>query len=403
MNESPNNGWHFAFLNAGHFLDHYFLLIFATVAALSLADAWHLSYAQLIPYATPGFVAFGLCALPAGVLADKWSREGMMLVFFTGIGISSMGCALAQTPGQLGGGLFAVGVFAAIYHPVGIAMVIEGRRQTGIALAVNGIFGNLGVACAALVTGFILDLSGWRAAFFVPGVVCVLVGLAYGVFLCARGRKPTPGDEFIGTANAGQSVGFDVPMRQVFAVMFLTTALGGLLFQSTTFSLPKLFDERLGDIASSATQIGGYAFFVFTIAAFGQLAVGYFLDRYPLRNVFMLVTAIQVALALAMHSAFGVPAVVVCVALMLVVFGQIPINDVLVGRITRSEWRSRVLACRYIVTFSVMAGTIPLVGWVHQNRGFGDLFFLLASAAFASFLATLFIPGRIRPLAHAKA
>ena len=51
---------HFLFLNIGHFLDHFFLLIFATASALSLATEWQLSYGQLIPYSTAGFIAFGL-------------------------------------------------------------------------------------------------------------------------------------------------------------------------------------------------------------------------------------------------------------------------------------------------------------------------------------------------------
>jgi hypothetical protein len=40
----------FLFLNAGHFLDHLFLLIFATAAALRLTREWRLSYSELIPY-----------------------------------------------------------------------------------------------------------------------------------------------------------------------------------------------------------------------------------------------------------------------------------------------------------------------------------------------------------------
>ena len=70
---------YFLFLNIGHFLDHFFLLIFATAAALSLATEWQLSYGQLIPYSTAGFISFGLFSLPSGWVADRWSREGMIL------------------------------------------------------------------------------------------------------------------------------------------------------------------------------------------------------------------------------------------------------------------------------------------------------------------------------------
>ena len=110
-----------------------------------------MTYAELIPYATPGFIMYAVCSIPAGWIADKWSREGMMAIFFIGIGAASMLTAIAQSPLQIGFGLFAIGCFAAIYHPVGLAMVVHGRIKTGVPLAVNGIFGNMGVASAALI------------------------------------------------------------------------------------------------------------------------------------------------------------------------------------------------------------------------------------------------------------
>ena len=128
----------FLFLNVGHFFDHLIILIFSAVAALALAREWGMGYAQLIPYATPGFVAFGLFAVPAGWLADKWSREGMMLVFFLGIGTAALLTALADTPVQIGLGLIAIGMVGAIYHPVVLAMVGQGRVEHGSASAVRG-------------------------------------------------------------------------------------------------------------------------------------------------------------------------------------------------------------------------------------------------------------------------
>ena len=172
----------FLFINIGHFFDHLILLVFATVAALVLVHEWGLSYSELIPYATPGLIAFGVGALPAGWIADKWSREAMMVVFFIGLGVAAAATAFAETPLQIGVGLFLIGLFAAIYHPVGLAMVVEGRRRTGVPLAVNGVFGNMGVACAALLTGWLIDVAGWRAAFAEPGAVCITVGRAYAIF-----------------------------------------------------------------------------------------------------------------------------------------------------------------------------------------------------------------------------
>jgi MFS family permease len=176
----------FLYLNVGHFLDHLFMLIFASVAALRLNSEWGMSYAELVPYATPGFIAFGLCAILAGWIADKWSREGMIVIFFIGIGLSSILAGMSSGPLQIAASLTLVGVFAAIYHPVGLAIVVHDRQRTGIPLAINGIFGNMGVASAALLTGFMIDNAGWRSAFYVPGIISILLGK----FQARRARRP---------------------------------------------------------------------------------------------------------------------------------------------------------------------------------------------------------------------
>ena len=384
----------FLFLNVGHFLDHLFMLLFATVAALRLAEEWGMSYAALIPYATPGFVAFGICAIPAGWIADKWSREGMMIIFFLGIGASSIATALAGSPIEIAAGLFAIGVFAAIYHPVGLAMVVHGRKKTGMPLAINGVFGNLGVAAAALLTGYLIDTGGWRNAFVLPGVVSIGLGVAYAVFVWSgRASRAASGAAAKKAAAGGGASSIErATFVRVLSIIVFTTAIGGLIFQSTTFALPKIFDERLTEIAASATAVGGYAFLVFAVAALAQLVVGYLVDRHSVRTVFGFVAALQAVFFAIMYQLTGVPALIVAIAFMLVVFGQIPINDVLVGRITRSEWRSRVYALRYIVTFSVMASTLPLIAGIHASWGFSALFVVMAVAASAIFTAVLVLP-----------
>ena len=384
----------FLFLNVGHFLDHLFMLIFATVAALRLAEEWGMSYAGLIPYATPGFVAFGICAIPAGWIADKWSREGMMIIFFFGIGASSIATALAGSPLEIAAGLFAIGVFAAIYHPVGLAMVVHGRKKTGMPLAINGVFGNLGVAAAALLTGYLIDTGGWRNAFVLPGVISIGLGVAYAVFAWSgRASRDSGAAAAKKAAAGGGASSIDrATFVRVLSVIVFTTAIGGLIFQSTTFALPKIFDERLTEIAASATAVGGYAFLVFAVAALAQLVVGYLVDRHSVRTVFGFVACLQAVFFAVMYQLTGVPALIVAIAFMLVVFGQIPINDVLVGRITKSEWRSRVYALRYIVTFSVMASTLPLIAGIHASWGFSALFVVMAVAASAIFAAVMVLP-----------
>ena len=327
---------HFLVLNIGHFLDHFFMLIFATVAALRLSEEWGMSYGELIPYATPGFVAFGICAIPAGWIADKWSREGMMIIFFLGIGASSTATALADTPLQIALGLLAIGVFAAIYHPVGLAMVVHGRQKTGIPLAVNGIYGNLGVASAALLTGYFIDTGGWRHAFVLPGVATICLGTAYAAFLwtgrCTRttnapGRQETSKLSLVETPSIRRGM-----FRRVLSIIVFTTAVGGLTFQSTTFALPKIFDERLDAFAGTATAVGGYAFLVFAVAAFAQLVVGYLVDRHSLRTVFIFVAGTQAVMFATMMQLTGVAALAVAVAFMLAVFGPPLLTVALLAR-----------------------------------------------------------------------
>ncbi|MCP4331919.1 MAG: MFS transporter [Gammaproteobacteria bacterium] len=387
----------FLYLNLGHFLDHLFMLVFATVAALHLGSEWELSYSELIPYATPGFIAFGVCALLAGWIADKWSREGMIVVFFIGIGISSIATGMANNLLQIAIGLTLIGVFAAIYHPVGLAMVVQDRDKTGMPLAINGVFGNLGVASAALLTGFLIDTAGWRSAFYLPGLVSIVLGVAYWVFIS---REPPLAAGPSSTAKPKPAAA-PLPKQtliRVFAIIFLTTAIGGLIFQSTTFALPRIFAERLSDFAGSATHVGWYAFLVFSLAAMAQLLIGYLVDHHSLRLVFATVALAQAVFFYLMTHLEGVAALVLAIAFMFVVFGQIPINDVLVGRMARSEWRSRAYALRYVVTFSVMASAVPLIGWLHANGGFSRLFSVLAVAAALIFCATLLLPGSSQSL-----
>ena len=391
----PRDRLNFAFLNIGHFLDHMFMLIFATVAALRLATEWGMSYAELIPYATPGFIAFGVASIPAGWIADKWSREGMLVVFFIGIGASSIAAALAVSPTEIAVGLFAMGVFAAIYHPVGLAMVVHGRRRTGLPLAINGVFGNLGIAVAALLTGYLIDTGDWRNAFVVPGAVSIGLGLAYAVFVWTGRVSHAParkGSAAAQTAPADAAPVDRATFKRVLAIIVIAAAVGGLLFQSTTFALPKVFDERLDEIALSATAVGGYAFLVFAVAALAQLVVGYLVDRHSLRTVFAFVAGLQAVFFALMYQLTGIAALVVSIAFMLVVFGQIPIIDVLVSRITRSGWRSRVYSIRYIVTFSVMAFTLPVIAGIHAYWGFGALFAVMAVAAIGTLAAVLTLP-----------
>jgi MFS family permease len=396
MEAQARDRLHFLLLNIGHFLDHLFTLIFATVAALALSREWGLGYADLVRYATPGFFAFGVFALPAGWLADRWSREGMMSVFFLGIGLAAIATAFARTPFEIATGLFVVGVFAAIYHPVGLAIVVQRWKGTGMRLAVNGVWGNLGVASAALISGYFIDHGGWRAAFVVPGIVSILIGFAYTALVWSEIVRPRPRAQGPKAATAAtSSPDLKALLLRVSAIVFLTTAVSSIVFQSTTFALPKVFDERLGGLSLSATLIGQLAFLVFAIGSIGQLIVGHYLDRLGPRSVFMTAAALQVVFFAAMPGLADWAALMCAVVFMLAAFGQIPINDYMIGRLAEGEYRARIYGVRYVVSFTVLAASLPLIAFVYERWGFDALFRVLAVSAAVILAAVAMLPRRL--------
>tara|TARA_B100000123_G_scaffold200835_1_gene150919 strand:+ start:402 stop:1565 length:1164 start_codon:yes stop_codon:yes gene_type:complete len=359
------------------------MLIFATVAALTLSAGWGMSYAELLPYGAPGFAAFALCSFPMGILADRWGRDHMMVVFFIGIGVSSILTGFAQTPMQLGAGLLLIGIFGSIYHPVGLAIVTGRWKHTGMRLAVNGVWGNIGVGCAALVTGVMIDLAGWRTAFFIPGIISILFAFPY--LLISRNVEELPP---VGGAAAAKPADYG-PLWRVLICVYMTAVLGSIVFQSTTVALPEIFEERLVGLATtisdtiasfelvSASVIGALAFLVFAAASLAQLVTGHMLDKWGARPTLALVTVVQTAALLLMPGLTDLAAFAVALGIMLGVFGQVPVSDFLIGTTASKISRSRAFGARYMVSFLAFSGALPLIAVVQSNWGFDGLFYVL--------------------------
>src|SRR6476660_10447073 len=225
------------FVNLAHFIDHYSMLIFAA-AVIVMGPALGMAYSELLPYATPGFVAFGAGSLITGWLGDRWSRRHMMVIFFIGIGVSMIAVGFVSTPLQLGAALLAIGLFASIYHPVGTAMIVSYADKLGREMGLNGVWGNLGVASSALVTGVVGQFLGWRFAFIVPGVITVGLGVAFAMLVAHEDRRGSK------QAAAQARVARDQMWRVVLALLLVVVAIS-TTFNAITVALPKLFAERL--------------------------------------------------------------------------------------------------------------------------------------------------------------
>ena len=389
-----NPGRVIGFVNAAHFIDHYSMLIFAA-AVIVMGPALGLSYSELLPSATPGFIAFGAGSLLTGWLGDRWSRRHMMVIFFVGIGAAMISVGLVQTQLQLGAALFAIGIFASIYHPVGTAMIVSYADQLGREMGLNGVFGNLGVASSALVTGVIGQYFGWRFAFIIPGVVTILIGIAFALSVVHEDRKGTK------QAAAQARVAKQDMWRVIVALLIVVIAIS-TTFNAVTVALPKLFAERLADLTRSPALLGVIAACVYVFGAMTQYTIGRLLDHYSLKTValplsFMLAPFLYLAASLS-----NLPLIVVSIGIVMGAFGQVTVNDAMVGKYTTEEWRSRAYAVRYFVGFTAAGASVGLVAWLYEQGGFVTMLRAFAGLCLLAIAAAIILPREIRtPAAQA--
>ena len=381
------------FLNVGHLADHLFMLIFAK-AAFSAGLAFGLAedgaYAEMIPYGIPSLVLFGACAPIAAHFADRWHRNGMIVVFFVGIGFSAILTSFSENPVEMGLGLALIGVFAAIYHPVGIAMVIEGGGNVGWRLGLNGVWGNMGVAGAPLVTGFILADYDWQLAFIIPGCVSILFGIGY-LGLILRGNAQSPEAALSKKAEVGFATGW----QRALISLAMVTAAGGFVFGAMTFLVPRLFEVRMPGISEDIAITGALAAVVYAIAAFAQLLVGRTIDRRAVKPVLIFVAAGQPLFLGLMVMQQDYALFAVTLLAMGFVFGQIPITDAVLSRYVPDQWRTKVLSVKFMLNLIIGATALATARWMlSSGAGFEGVIQVLALVACLIVAAAFVLPSR---------
>jgi MFS family permease len=375
------------FVNAAHFIDHYAMLIFAA-AVIIMGPALGMSYSELLPYATPGFVAFGAGSLITGWLGDRWSRRHMMVIFFAGIGLSMISVGLVQTPLQLGAALFAIGVFASIYHPVGTAMLVSYADRLGREMGLNGVWGNLGVASSALVTGLVGQYLGWRFAFVVPGLVTLAVGIAFALLVVHEDRKGSK------QAAAQARVARQDMWRVIVALLIVVIAIS-TTFNAVTVALPKLFAERLAGLTQSPALLGVIAACVYVFGAMAQYTIGRLLDRHSLKTVALPLSFVLAPLLYLAATLSNLPLILASIGIVMGAFGQVTVNDAMVGKYTSEEWRSRAYAVRYFVGFTAAGVSVGLVAWLYEQGGFVTMLHAFAALCLLAIAAAIILPREI--------
>jgi MFS family permease len=366
-----------AFLNIAHGLDHFVLLIYPTVV-IGLDVVFHHPYSEMIALSGTAFLAFGPLSLPAGWLADRWSRRNMMAAFYFGCGASLIGIGLAPNLLMLTIMMFALGSFAAIYHPVGMAMLIEASQARGRTLAFNGVCGNAGVSFAAGISGALAYWISWRAAFLAPALVCIAVGVAY-LWL-------TPDDRHhIGKRPSKPAVPLTPRLAVMLFGLFLVIALSaGLVFNVLTIALPKIVDEGIAKDVP-LVLVGSIATAVLVCGAVAQLIVGRLVEWVAPHFIFAAITTLGFAGNFWASQTTGVPLMVALAIAIAAIYGQVTVNDMILARYTADAWRGRVYAVRYFTLFVSAGIAIAMISLLHRMGGFSLV--LGANAAVALLVA----------------
>ena len=383
-------GRQIAFINAAHFLTHYCLLILPTAVLVMARPGGEFGsdYGPVLALATGMFVLYGVISLPQGWLAGRFGRRTMMLVFCFGTGLSLIATGFATTPIQLAAGLAAVGLFAAIYHPIGTAMLVEAAgARPGRQIGINGVFGNVGVASAPIVTAFLAGHWGWRVGFFVPGALGILIGLAWL-------RVP----EYDHASSVSAKPFPVIPqhlVRRAVVVLLLVAIVSGLVFNAFTILLPKLMQERLASDARLLPLVGILAFAVTLCGAVTQFTVGRLIDRKTLKRVFVPLACVLAPTLAALAFADGWAALPLAGVAAAVIFGQVTVNETMTARYIAPPLRAKLYSIRFFVGFLGSAAAAPLVGILHEETGsLTAATLVLAGFAVITLLCALFFPDR---------
>lgn len=372
-------------LNAAHAIDHMFLLIFATAVGSIAIDFGVAGWEDLMPYGAGAFLMFGLGSIPAGRLGDLWGRRAMMLIFFFGMGVSALLVAATQGPWQIGLALALLGLFSAIYHPVGIPMLVQAAKRPGAVIGINGLAGNLGIAAAALVTGFLVKWGGWRMAFIVPGLVCIALGFVFAWVTPHETEAPAKRKPTIKP----------IPPSMMVRVLFVLTAVAisaSLLFNFTTNGNAELLRERFAGLIEDPALLGTLLAGIYTIGALSQVVVGELIDRVPLKRLFFGIVAMQAPLFLLASHATGWWFAVLAAGYMVSLFGAIPFTDALVVRYIDDRMRSRVTGVRLAISFGVSSAAVWALGPFVKAAGFDTLLLTMAGIALFSVAFVLYLP-----------
>ena len=375
------------FSSIGHTLCHLQTLLYPTVL-ISLEQELGLSFKELAGLAVPAAFLFGVGSLPAGWLGDRWSKTKLLEIFFYGTGFFTILTGFARTPLMLGLGLSGIGLFASIYHPVGMSWLVSRTSKTGTALGFNGVFGSLGFVLAPLLAGALTGFWSWRSAFIFPGVVCCFVGILFSISLRTV------------------MVGLEKPLKEsakryinsrnvwiIFGLMGSALLFTGIFHQMIQFSLPKDFDLRVHLTSGSLIGTGSMVALVYTAGALGQLSCGRLADSFSDRKIYFCLFLTLIPLVVLASQLSEIPLVLIMMVVVFISTGSLPVENTLLARYAPSNRHGVVFGSKFLLGFGFSSIGIYLSGWIFDTSGsFLWLYFSLAFLSIAVSVIAFFLP-----------
>lgn len=357
----------------GHFLSHFNMLTFPAIVmpltgrlGLSLADVLELSIYQ--------YLFFGISALPWGLLADRRGPKMLMLIFFFGAGISGLAAAFfTDSPLELTISLACLGLFTGIYHPVGLGLISKNVKRLSMGMAYNGMFGNLGLASAPLVTGLVNHIWGIEGAFL------VLAALNFtGLFLIpfiSPGESEATGKKPIGANQA----------LTPFLILLIAMMLGGLAYRGATVILPAYFEIKGAGIQSLLSSITGkhltpnlvatsLASLIYLLGMIGQFTGGWVGERREVRYSYLLFHILTLPAVLAISLTGNMPLLFSAIIYFFFLLGMQPLENTLVAALTPPGFHHSAYGAKFVLTFGIGALAVGMVGAIESNWGIGWVF-----------------------------
>ncbi len=359
---------------------------FYFVIILSLEQEWNFTYNELISLWTLGALLIGLGALPAGWLSDKWSRSFMMVIMFFGMGFSSILCGLSNEKFLLFLGLSLLGLSCSIYHPVGIAWVVNSSDKKGRALGINGIFGGIGIGSGAFIAGLLIKYFDWKVAFILPGIVSIFVGIILFIFIINKHIS----FQNIKSKNLHLS-NLSNDLILIASIMLFSMFALGLTFQIMQTSIPKVFDIRIQNLSTFA--IGAIIGAVYGIAGLMTLVGGIMADKFSLKKIYVIGIAAQVPCFFCIAYFTGLPLIIVCLLAAMFNSSILPTENILLAKLTPEKHHGLIYGFKFIIAFGSAPIAVFLISKIYeQTQEFTNLFYITTTLMILVTFAVLFLP-----------